>query len=193
MTLNLADPLCVRRCVWPEVAPILSAAMLGVPIGVAFLATTDPEIIRWVLCLFILAFVAVLAQGWRYEGRPPLSARFGIGTAAGLASGFTGIGGPPIILFWLGGQGDAATVRANVFVFFGLLSASSLISFGAADLLTSEVMTLSLVMSPIYALALWFGARAFRGGDERLFRRIALSICTLAAIIGLPALDAWLG
>ncbi len=53
---------------WAEVLPLGIASIFTVPLGVAALLYLDPVPLRWGISLVIVAFVAVLAVGWRYRG-----------------------------------------------------------------------------------------------------------------------------
>lgn len=182
-------PVVVRslaQCRWREVLPISGGAALTIPLGVWMLVATDPTLMRWILCLTILVAVGALSSGWRYRGEPSLAAAVGVGGLSGFGGGFAGLYGPPMILFWLGGRSAAATVRANVFVFFGLIDVVAGTTFWYSQLLTRQVLTLALVLMPVYGIAMWIGARAFRRAPEAVYRYGALLLCTLAALIGLP-------
>lgn len=176
----------VGACRWREVLPIAAGGAIAIPLGIQVLVLTDPTLLRWILCGVILLSVAALASGWRYRGEPSRATAFGAGGLSGFGGGFAGLYGPPIILFWLGGQSAAATVRANIFVYLGLVAIVGGVSFWLSGLFTSDVLWLSVFLMPVYATALWVGSRFFGKTRETMYRRIALVMCTLAALVGLP-------
>jgi uncharacterized membrane protein YfcA len=47
------------------VAPIILAMFFTIPVGVYFLVSTDPAIIKVVISLLVLAMVMLLASGWK--------------------------------------------------------------------------------------------------------------------------------
>ena len=183
-TLGLI-PRALRRCTWREVAPLTLGASLLMPLGVYLLIVVDQELLRWAISATILLLVVVLASGWRYQAQPTPLLSAGVGGAAGLMGGSIGIAGPPVILFWLGGQSAAGTVRANIIVFFALLVIVGWISFFVGGLFTREVLVVSALLVPIYAAAIWLGARSFRFADEQWFRRLALGIIAVIALVSL--------
>ena len=69
----------------------------------------------------MLGFVALLASGWRYPFKPSMPAAIGAGALSGFTGGAAQLGGPPLILYWLGSPTAAATVRANLLVFLVML------------------------------------------------------------------------
>ena len=183
-TLGLL-PKAMRRCNLREVAPLTLGASLLLPLGVYLLIVVDQELLRWAISLTILLLVLVMASGWRYTVAPTAWFSLGVGGAAGLMGGSIGIAGPPVILFWLGGQATAATVRANIIVFLALVTIVAWISFFVGGLFTSQVFMMSVLLAPIYAAAIWIGASGFRFTDERLFRRLALGIVAVIALLSL--------
>jgi hypothetical protein len=109
----------------------------------------------------------------------------GVGALSGLMSGAIGLSGPPIVLFWLGGQADAWTARANMIAYLGLLSVAVITLMSWDGLMTWPVLRLSIVLMPIYAVGVLLGARGFRIAPERWFRAFALGLIAAVAIVSL--------
>lgn len=179
-------PGALRRCAWRDVLPLGLAASIAIPFGVLLLVIANADIIRWAICLLILLAVALMALGWRYRRRLAWPATIGTGALAGLVGGATAIPGPPIVLLWLGGQSDAATVRANLVAVFGVMAIASAVAYWSNGLFTLENLTGSLPLVPAYLLPLWVGSHLFARSSERQFRIAALALCAFAAIAGLP-------
>jgi hypothetical protein len=56
-------------------------------------------------------------------------------------------------------------------------------------LVTSEAIRFSLVIGPVYAVGVMFGAMLFGRASEALFRAICYVLIAAAVVIGLPLLD----
>lgn len=179
-------PDALRRCVWREVLPLGLSAVIAVPFGVALLVIADADVMRWAICILILLAVGLMMAGWRYRGRLGLPATLGTGVLAGLSGGAAALPGPPVVLLWLGGQGDAATVRANLVVFFGFTAVASGLAYWWNGLFTQQSILMSLPLIPAYLLPLQIGSRLFSRSSERQFRIMALLLCAFAAVSGLP-------
>lgn len=175
-----------RRCTWREVLPLAVGASLTLPLGVMLLVVADPIALRWFLSITILAIVVVMATGWRYTRRASVPVAAGIGGIAGFAGGLANLYGPPIILFWLAGQSAAATVRSNLFAFFGLISLMAGASYWWKDLFTADVLMLAAILVPIYAAPVIAGATLFRSASEDQFRTVALVLCGVIAVASMP-------
>ncbi len=176
----------IYQCRWRDVVCLAVGAALAIPLGVHVLLITDSELLRWFISLAILGLVAVLASGWRYQKRPPLLACVGVGGVSGFAGGIANLYGPPIVLFWLGGQSNVPTVRANIIVFFALITVVAGLAYWWNSLFSAHTLTLSIGLMPFYAAAVWLGARSFRVASEGLFRRFALALIALIAVASLP-------
>jgi len=182
-------PDAVRRCTWREVVPLALGATVTVPLGTYFLLSVDPTSLRWALSALALGAVGVLASGWRYHRAPGPALSAAVGVSSGFLGGLCSFWGPPIVIFWLGGQSASATVRANVIVFLTAMSVVAGVVFAAHGLFKPDLVLHSLLQMPVYGLALWAGARLFRYASEDLFRRIAYLVIAGAAVSSAPAFD----
>jgi len=191
--LNLVDavttlpmlPPATRKCRWREVIPLFIGAALLMPLGVHLLKVVDPTLLRHIMAGLILGMAIVTAFGLRYKGEPNRLVSVAVGAVSGVMSGAIGLSGPPIILFWLGGQANAATARANVIAYFGLMTVALIATMLWSGLFTPQVLGLSLILMPVYAVGLALGARGFRYASEKHFRLFALGLISAVAIVTL--------
>ena len=189
-TLGVADlliglPLTIqayRRCNWREVLPLALSATVTLPLGAWLLVSTSPAVLRIAMSLFVLLAVCVLAFGWRYSRTPGLPTTLAVGGVSGAMSGAIGMGGPPVVVFWLAGQTNAALARANTMAFFGVLSIGTQVMYWFNGLLTPAVLILAALLIPVYGAGLYAGAHAFSVVSETTFRRIAFTLVAAVAI-----------
>ena len=170
-------------------AIMVSGAVVGVPFGTYFLSRLDPVTTRWIISGFVFALLMLLLSGWRYRGKDYPAVTIGIGGLSGFCSGLAQTGGPPIVGYWLGRPIASAIARANILLFFAASDFFSAVSYSLTGLITSDAIRFSLVIGPVYAIGVWFGAALFGRASERLFRVICYGLIAAAVIIGLPALD----
>jgi uncharacterized protein len=183
-----------RRVAWREIAPLLTASILFLPLGVWLLTHSDPVTVRWCIAVAILLGVTALATGWRYRGSPGLPLSFGVGGSAGIASGMAQLGGMPIAIFWLAAQkNDPRQTRDNLNGFFCLLPTIAGIAYWLSGVLTITALKMAIPLAVPYGLGLAIGARAFPFASERTFRRVAYFVIFMAAVVALPAIDPVLG
>ena len=100
------------------------------------------------------------------------------------------IGAPPLLVYWLGGQNSAATVRANIMVYFLMQGALTFIFYLYGALFTAHALALSLLLGVPFVVALVWARAHFHGTSDALYRRIAYVIIALAGLVSLPVFDA---
>ncbi|MEH2494162.1 putative membrane protein YfcA [Bradyrhizobium sp. AZCC 1678] len=170
-------------------AIMVTGALIGVPIGTYFLSRLEPETTRWIISGFVFALLLLLLSGWRYRGKDHAAVSVGIGGLSGFCSGLAQTGGPPIVGYWLGRPLPSVIARANILLFFGASDLFSAVSYAAAGLITMNAILFALVVGPVYAVGVWFGASLFGKASETVFRAICYALIAAAVIFGLPALD----
>jgi uncharacterized protein len=170
-------------------AVIVLGALIGVPIGTYFLSVLDPVTTRWIISCFVAALLMLLLSGWRYRGKDHAWLSVGIGGLSGFCSGLAQTGGPPIVGYWLGRPIATTVARANIVLFFGASDFFSMASYATTGLITRDALLLSLVVGPVYAIGVAFGASLFGRASEKVFRAICYALIAMAVIVGLPALD----
>jgi uncharacterized membrane protein YfcA len=196
-SLLLIDTICslpfavkaMPQCNWREVRPVSIASAIALPIGATALVLIDPLTLRWFIALLVLIALLAIVAGWRYRGRPTTIASLVAGALAGFGGGAVQIGAPPLLVFWLGGDNNAATVRANIMVVFiwqGLLSAAI---YWYSGIFTAQAAGLALLLGLPFAAALAIGAVWFNGTSDALYRRVAYLIIAFAGLASLPVFD----
>jgi uncharacterized membrane protein YfcA len=197
-TLLLIDtissaPFALRaapQCNWREVRLVMVTGVLGVPLGVAALVYVNALALRWFIACLVLVAVTALASGWRYHGKPTVSASLGAGLFAGFGAGAVQIGAPPLLVYWLGGQNRAATVRANIMVYFLIQGALTFAFYLYGALFTAQTLVLSLALGLPFAIGLALGAGRFHGTSDLFYRRLAYAVIAISGLISLPVFDA---
>jgi uncharacterized protein len=164
-------------------------AIIGVPVGTWFLSRLDPLTTRWIISGFVFALLLLLLSGGRYRGKDHAPLSIGVGALSGFCSGLAQTGGPPVVAYWLGRPIASVIARANIVLFFAASDLFSAISYAVTGLITADAIRFSLLVGPVYALGVWFGASLFGRASEVLFRSLCYLLIGVAVITGLPALD----
>jgi uncharacterized membrane protein YfcA len=196
-TMLLIDTLCslpwaikaAPSCNFREVWPVAIFGALTIPLGVAALIYIDALTLRWFIAVLVLIALGVLVAGWRYHGKPNWLGMAATGAAAGFGGGAVQIAAPPLLIFWLGGQNSAATVRANIMVYFIWSGFLSIAAYVWSGLFTAQTVTLAVLLGIPFATALGFGANWFHGASEQIYRRVAYVIIAISGLISLPVFD----
>ncbi len=170
-------------------AVMVLGALIGVPVGTYLLTRLEPVTTRWIISAFVAALLTLLLSGWRYRGKDHVALSVGVGGLSGFCSGLAQTGGPPVVGYWLGRPIASAIARANILLFFAASDFFSAVSYAVTGLITPEAVLFSLLVGPVYAIGVGFGAALFGRASETLFRGICYALIAAAVIIGLPALD----
>lgn len=181
MTIRLLPKADVR-----EVIPLAAGGLVMTPLGFLALTRFDGEIVRWVISFAVFAAVAAIAAGIRLPRDTGDATAVGVGAVSGFLNGLAQIGGPPVILYWLSRSKEPATVRASAMLFFQAGTVVTLTTYLIGGLITREVLILSVVMAPVFALAMATGSRLFALAEPDTYRRIAYALILFAGIAGLP-------
>lgn len=185
-------PGAIRKADRREVLTMATGALVGVPAGAWLLTTLDPLTLRWGIVALAVSMLALLLSGWRYAGRPKPALTVLIGLISGFFSGAAQVGGPPVVAYWLGGTIPAATVRANIILYFAVTTLIGGIGYLWGGLITAHILLLALIIAPVYGLGTWVGSHMFGLASDQTFRRICLVMIALATVISMPLLDGWL-
>jgi len=180
-----AAPQCNRR----EVAWVSLAGFTFLPLGALALIYVDAIWLRWLIVVLVLAALATLMFGWRYHGKPTVAAALFTGAFSGFGGGAVQIAAPPLLIFWLGSANKAATVRANIMVYFVPQAALSMILYYWNGLFGGETITFAVLLGLPFAIAMAAGVFWFHGSSEMLYRRVAYVIIAFAGIVSMPIFD----
>ena len=154
--------------------PLLLMAALGIVVGTGALARstgTGPAVALGVL-IALHGAVSLLAPPLPHPGRherwlSPLA-----GLANGLITGFTGSAILPGVLYLQALGLDKERLVQGMGLLFCVSTAILMLAFARYDLLTPELMLLSLLALAPALLGLWLGARLRRRIAEERFRRL---------------------
>ena len=169
-----------------HVALLTAAAVCLIPVGIYFLATTPSDPFRWIVAGLIAILLVLMMSGWRYKKRLGTLGTVGVGSIAGFMSGFFGMAGPPVIMMYMSGPFKASVVRANIILFFFVITIVSFVLLYARDLMTAERIWLGLLLVIPYGLATIVGQKIFDPSREALFRSVAYVVIIASVVLSLP-------
>ena len=178
-------PSALREAHLRELAPLFIAVVVCVPLGGLILARADPDTMRRAISGLVLLLVAALASGLRYPGRPGFWSSVGVGALSGTLNGATGVGGPPVILYFLAGPNPAALNRANLIVYYAVLNAGTAVMLAWRGAFTGDLLWHTLILWPVQVGGLWLGAWGFRRANDAIYRRLALALMLGVGLFGL--------
>lgn len=177
-----------RRAEYKWLMPTIAGTIAGIPAGLWLLAKLElhsAQLIVYGLLTFFAAANLLRARGIISPlSLPP----FFVGVAAGAANGLAAIAGMVAALFLLASARPAAVVRASLIMLFAVTDIFGLAIAGVAGLWNESFgVLLAAAMIPMLA-GVWLGKQFFRGGGERNYRALAMSLILAVALTGLARL-----
>jgi len=167
---------------WSRAAPYLIGGVIGVPFGVAALASTSPFLLRTSIGVFLVAYATFqLLQRHKREIKTwgGQTADGIIGVGGGFLGGFAGLSGP-LPLIWLQLRcGESDRQRAAYQPFNLIVLALASIVMAVSGQITSRVLWITFVCLPVTLVGAWIGARVYVGVSAQMFQRVVL--CLLLA------------
>lgn len=175
-------PAASRHAMWRELIPIFIGLVVSIPIGAYLLFHLDPQITRRAMGGFILVFAVILMSGWVYRGpRGAIQSGF-VGSLGGIISGVSGVGGPPIALYYLASPHPVDNQRANIVISITAMTVIVVISIALGGGFSSEILLRGLFLTPAYLAGIWSGARLFMAMPKSYFRHTALWILVVTGV-----------
>jgi uncharacterized protein len=168
---------------WRALLWLTLGCLVGTPFGVYALAHAPAAPMTLALAGFVLIAAVVLARGRAPQSVPGPGATFATGAASGLFNGSFGIGGPPVILYFLSSSAGVAVGRASIIAFFLLTDLIALAWQGWNGLLGASTLWRALLLLPALAAGVWLGNRRFIHAEPVAFRRWVLRLLMLLAVV----------
>lgn len=182
-------PGSISNAPWKEVTTIAATSIAATPFGVYLLTISDADMLKKGLGALLIASSLLLLSGWRYRGAESRLKDAAVGAMSGTLGGWTGMGGPPVILYFLSRELTSVRARAALIVCFASAVIVALAGYTFAGLMQWKYLVWAAALLPIYAAATWLGAMLYRATLhlERIFRiasfvaLIAIGVITIVA------------
>ena len=173
-------PWALPRTEWRKVSYLVIGSAVLIPVGTALLINLDQDFMRRFIGALVIAFTAFLMTGWRYRGPINMPISLAVGGLAGILAGGTGMGGPPVIAYFLATSKSAESFRANITSYFLVLVSFIVIAFAWNGAVTVMGLWRTAFVLPLFLGSLWLGSRLYPLASERTFRRIAYALMMLS-------------
>ena len=183
MTLQAANGIA-GQVDWRRVWLLLAGAAVGLPLGVHGLIALGLDASRLVISLFILVMCGVLLAGWTLPREVRGWPNAVLGLASGVANG-AAMAGLPVAAFFSAQPIPPKVFRATLIAYFAILDLFSLPVLFQAGLLTRDSVLATVFAVPLLLLGNHFGAYRFAKSAPKGFRRLAIGLLAVLAVLGL--------
>ncbi len=164
-----------------DLTPTAIAGALGAPIGVYALSALDPSTLRIGISALVLALTAlvVVKTEWRVP-KPQLTGPVIGFCVAAMVTGLA-IGGPLLVLFFLGRGMERQGVRASMAFFFMVMYVTALAGYFIQGLMTSDRLLLTAATAPAVAIGYWLSVRLTGRMNEKVFRQVVVIVIAVTS------------
>jgi uncharacterized membrane protein YfcA len=183
-SLNLV-PGIWREIDWKSLRWLMLGYVVGLPAGTYALINAPADPAQILLGIFVIATAIMMLRGFRLTKTPGPADSTATGVASGVLNGAFGIGGPPVVLFYLSAPGAAAIGRASIIFFFLFTDLLGVGYFATQGLVTRQSFVQFVFWMPTLLIGVWIGAHGFRRIDQATFRRWVLIILIALALLGM--------
>jgi uncharacterized membrane protein YfcA len=177
----------VRQADMPTFKFLALGSLLGTPLGLWLLLLIPSEVLKLVICVSILVLCLLLAMNIRFRGTDKVAVKLGCGVLAGAATSGSSVGGPMVVCYMLSSALSPMTQRATMILFFVVSELIAMAAMFISGLVGVEVLTLVLILLFPTLLAVRGGQWLFNRYPPSSFKRFALPIMTLVALLGVSA------
>ena len=168
---------------WRSVWILVAGSLVGSPLGIWVLTALPANTTRIVIGATLIVAVAVLWRQPRFAKEPSLPVGFGTGVVSGVLNGSTGFAGPPVILYFLSSHDSVPVMRASLIMYFFFATGGTLAYDALHGLIDAHVLLLTAIFFPALYIGNWLGDRSFDGSSAATYRRVALGILLVLAVL----------
>jgi len=165
------------------VLPLLISAVICVPAGVYLLEALEPQFVKTVVAAIVIVFAIAVSAGAELRGGPTVVKSILVGSVSGILNGFCGIGGPPAVLYLLGGgRGASNRLRASFIIFFAVLYPATVLTLALAGFIGLHATLTAVLLAPIYFGTTEGGRWCFHALPSRWFVPVCTAVLCLSGV-----------
>ncbi|NDJ60731.1 MAG: sulfite exporter TauE/SafE family protein, partial [Chloroflexi bacterium] len=165
---------------------MLPAAVFGVVMGTFLLANLPDDVLRRILGVFTLVFIAYRIISDRLKTlsyRPQNWHGYLAGWASGLGSALANTGAPPFTAYLLLQEIEPRAFVGTTTLFFAIVNLLKLPGLIIADLMDFNQVLMFWWVVPIIPLAVWLGRRLIDRINQKRFEQFMLAVLFVAALV----------
>lgn len=173
-----------RRWSWEDAKALVLGAVPGVALGAVLISWADADLLRLLIGVIALAFVAwqlVTRTGLLRTGARdvPLWGGWLAGCVAGFTSFISHAGGPAAAVYLLARGLGKTPYQATTVLVFGLINLIKIGPYAAMGLITPQTLSLGVLLAPFALLGAWLGVKAHFLVPDRAFFALTYVLLTL--------------
>ena len=179
-------PLVWRSIDWKILRWLVIGAVMGTPFGIIFLEEVPQETMRLVISGIVLTASLLLWKNIRIKSSANWYSILAVGFFSGVINGAAGIGGLPVVLFFLSISLSSALSRASMVAYLFIIDLYAVFLPGSQQLISTELLGRTVIFLIPLLVGIYIGHRSFVKTTPESFRKFALSlliVLSLAVIV----------
>ena len=173
---------------WRETGVVSAAIAISIPLGLLFLLSAEPAVIRRGMGVFILFAAFLLMSGWTYKGPRGIISGAVVGWVSGLIIGAFGVpSGPVFVVYFLSAPVPVPVQRANIIMTVSVLLTIMLIGLIVEGAYTQETIVRCAIIAPLYLIAAQAGKMLFLSVPATWFNKVAYVLLLASGTMALLA------
>lgn len=172
-----------KKWSWPDARVMILGSVPGVALGVWLFQIADADLLRLMIGVMSIAFVA-----WQLAKSSGIVRPFAkrlpawAGVLSGIFAGFTSFvshaGGPPAAVYLLSQKLTKTEYQATTVIVFWVINAAKVIPYAILGMFTIETGLANLALAPVAFAGVWLGVRMHEIVSERLFFAVTyIALC----------------
>ena len=160
-----------------------AGSILGIPIGAYLLSSLDASIIKLSIAVLIVPFSIVLLLGHSHQFKQDSLGCGLSGFFSGLVGSSTSFSGPPVVLFLVNQGLVKERFVGTLTAYFLFMGIATVTAFSFLGMVTVDLLTKAAILLPTAIIGFFVGIKVLPKINAVLFRRIVMSIISIAALV----------
>ncbi len=170
---------------WKTLSWLSVGVFAGTPAGVFLLANMPANLMRGAIAVVVLILTVFLWKGYAATKMPGRVKTAATGIASGVLNGSSGVGGPPVILFYFSSPAGVAVSRASLIAFFFGTDVLAFIMSAFNGLVTAKTLFLGGMLIIPLMIGIAVGGRLFSNTQPDSFRKKVLLLLMVLSVTAL--------
>jgi len=175
----------LKQADYPTLKKLVMGAILGIPLGYSLLLLLPSEILKLLICLFILLLSLLLFIEFKPFNTDKLSTKLGFGLASGIGTASASVGGPMIVYYMISSRLSTSAQRATMILFFIISESLSLLTLICGGMVSNSVPKAILILLIPTLIAVRYGQMRFQRHPPQSLKSFALPVIIIVSVLGI--------
>ena len=172
-----------KKADWKEVGPVSATSAITLSLGILFLVSADPEIIRKGMAIFILFITGFMMSGWNYSGKRSIFSGIFTGAISGGITGCFGVPGFPLQVMYFQTSPEKVEIkRANVLAAMACAALVAIFGLIVQGVYTETMLLRALIIAPIFMIGTKLGDNFYKISPAEWFKKATYGILIFTAL-----------